>query len=157
MTIGLALKLPMTVHIVTDALTVTWSRRKPASGLMHHSDRGSQYASQAFRTKLQEYGMACSLSRKGNCWENAVSVKANARIAIRRNNNAPSKSWFKSFKNERVHGERLATRAEMAVMALEYIEVFYNRKRLHSTLGYKAPFTFLQDWPTAQQLEKQRA
>jgi len=116
-----------------DALTMAWFRRKPAAGLLHHSDRGSQYASQAFQSKLGEYDMLCSMSRKGNCWDNA-----------------PTESWFNSFKNERVHGERFATRAEMTAMAFEYIEVFYNRKRLHSTLGYKPPIRFLQDWLAAQ-------
>jgi transposase InsO family protein len=130
----------MTADIVTEALTMAWFRKHPAPGLLHHSDRGSQYASQAFQSKLREYGMAGSMSRKGNCGDNA-----------------PTESWFNSFKNERVHGERFATRAEMTAMAFEYIEVFYNRKRLHSTLGYKAPIAFLQDWLAAQQMEKQVA
>jgi transposase InsO family protein len=138
--VGWSLKPRMTADIVTDALTMAWFRRKPASGLLHHSDRGSQYASQAFQTKLKDYGMVCSMSRKGNCWDNA-----------------PTESWFNSFKNEWVHGERFETRAEMTAMAFEYIEVFYNRKRLHSTLGYKAPIPFLQDWLAAQQMEKQVA
>lgn len=138
--VGWSLKPRMTAGIVTDALTMAWFRRKPAVGLLHHSDRGSQYASQVFQSKLQEYGMLCSMSRKGNCWDNA-----------------PTESWFNSFKNERVHGEHFATRAEMTAMAFEYIEVFYNRKRLHSTLGYKPPIPFLQAWLAAQQMEKQVA
>lgn len=138
--VGWSLKPQMTADLVTDALTMAWFRRKPASGLLHHSDRGSQYASQTFQSTLKEYGMVCSMSRKGNCWDNA-----------------PSESWFNSFKNERVHGERFSTWAEMTAMAFEYIEVFYNRKRLHSTLGYKAPIPFLQDWLAAQQMEKQVA
>ena len=85
---------------------------------MHHSDRGSQYASHAFQDKLKEYGMACSMSRKGNCWDNA-----------------PTECWFNSFKNEWVHGIRYATHADMKATSFEYIEVFYNRKRQHSTLG----------------------
>ncbi len=138
--VGWSLKPRMTADIVTDALTMAWFRRRPAPGLMHHSDRGSQYASQAFRAKLKEFGMVCSMSRKGNCWDNA-----------------PTESWFNSFKNERVHGERFETHAEMKAQAFEYIETFYNRKRLHSTLGYKAPAQFLQDWLNAQQMEKQVA
>lgn len=138
--VGWSLKPRMTAGIVTDALTMAWFRRKPAVGLLHHSGRGSQYASQVFQSKLQEYGMLCSMSRKGNCWDNA-----------------PTESWFNSFKNERVHGEHFATRAEMTAMAFEYIEVFYNRKRLHSTLGYKPPIPFLQAWLAAQQMEKQVA
>lgn len=138
--VGWSLKPRMTADIVTDALTMAWFRRKPASGVLHHSDRGSQYASHAFQDKLTEYGMTCSMSRKGNCWDNA-----------------PTESWFNSFKNERVHGWRFATREDMTATAFEYIEVFYNRKRLHSTLGYKSPTRFLQDWLTAQQMEKRVA
>ena len=135
--VGWSLKPHMTADIVTDALTMAWFRRKPAEGLIHHSDRGSQYASHAFQTKLKEYGMACSMSRKGNCWDNA-----------------PTESWFGSFKNERVYGERFETRDEIKAMAFEYIEVFYNRKRKHSTLGYKSPQRFLEDWLNRQPPEK---
>ena len=135
--VGWSLKPRMTADIVSDALTMAWFRRKPAAGLIHHSDRGSQYASGVFQLKLKEYGMVCSMSRKGNCWDNA-----------------PSESWFGSFKNERVYGERFETRDEMMAMAFEYIEVFYNRKRLHSTLGYKSPIQFLDDWLLTQQKEK---
>jgi transposase InsO family protein len=132
--VGWSLKPCMTADIVTDALTMAWFRRNPAVGLMHHSDRGSQYASQPFQSKLKEYGMDGSMSRKGNCWDNA-----------------PTESWFNSFKNERVHGLRYETRAEMTAASFEYIEVFYNRTRRHSTLGYKSPMQFLDDWRTAQQ------
>jgi putative transposase len=135
--VGWSLKPRMTADIVTDALTMAWFRRKPTVGLIHHSDRGSQYASGVFQAKLAEYGMICSMSRKGNCWDNA-----------------PTESWFGSFKNERVYGERFETREEMMSMAFEYIEVFYNRKRLHSTLGYKSPQQYLDDWLNAQQQEK---
>jgi transposase InsO family protein len=135
--VGWSLKPRMTADIVTDALTMAWFRRKPAAGLMHHSDRGSQYASQVFQAKLKEYGMICSMSRKGNCWDNA-----------------PTESWFNSFKNERVHGLRYETREDMKSMTFEYIEVLYNRKRQHSTLGYKSPIQFLDAWFIAQKEEK---
>ena len=135
--VGWSLKSRMTADIATDALTMAWFRRKPAAGLMHHSDRGSQYASHAFQDKLTEFGMTCSMSRKGNCWDNA-----------------PTESWFNSFKNERIHGVRLATRAEMMAVSFEYIETFYNRKRMHSSLGYKSPIRFLDDWRIAQNEEK---
>jgi transposase InsO family protein len=135
--VGWSLKPRMTADIVTDALTMAWFRRKPATGLLHHSDRGSQYASHAFQAKLAEYGMICSMSRKGDCWDNA-----------------PTESWFGGFKNERIYGGRFETREEMKAMAFEYIEVFYNRKRLHSTLGYKSPMQFLETWLKAQQQEK---
>ena len=132
--VGWSLKPRMTADIVTDALTMAWFRRKPAAGLIHHSDRGSQYASHVFQEKLKAYGMTCSMSRKGDCWDNA-----------------PTESWFGSFKNERVHGERFETRDEVKAMAFEYIEVFFNRKRLHSTLGYKSPVQFMEDWLNGQQ------
>lgn len=138
--VGWSLKPRMTADIVTDALTMAWFRKRPAPGLIHHSDRGSQYASHTFQAKLGEYGMQCSMSRKGNCWDNA-----------------PTESWFNSFKNERVFGERFATRDGMKYMAFEYIEVFYNRQRLHSTLGYRSPSQFLSDWWSEQQAEKQVA
>jgi putative transposase len=135
--VGWSLKPRMTTDIVTDALTMAWFRRRPAPGLMHHSDRGSQYASHAFQDKLKEYGMVCSMSRKGNCWDNA-----------------PTESWFNSFKNERYHGIRYATHADMKAASFEYIEVFYNRKRQHSTLGYLSPIQFMEHWLIEQQREK---
>ena len=135
--VGWSLKPRMTTDIVTNALTMAWFRRRPAPGLMHHSDRGSQYASHAFQDKLRAYGMTCSMSRKGNCWDNA-----------------PTESWFNSFKNERVHGLRYATQDEMKAVSFEYIEVFYNRKRQHSTLGYQSPMQFLARWISKQQQEK---
>ena len=138
--VGWSLKARMTTDIVLDALAMAWFRKRPAPGLMHHSDQGSQYASHAFQAKLQEYGMRCSMSRKGNCWDNA-----------------PTESWFNSFKNERVHGMTFATHAEMKATSFEYIEVFYNRQRQHSTLGYRSPRQFLDDWVSQQQQEKQVA
>ena len=82
--VGWSIKPKMTADIVTDALTMAWFRRRPAPGLIHHSDRGSQYASSVFQTKLTEYGMICSMSRKGNCWDNA-----------------PTESFFNSLKKDR--------------------------------------------------------
>jgi putative transposase len=135
--VGWSIKPRMTVDIVTDALTMAWFRRRPAPGLIHHSDRGSQYASHAFQRKLTEYGMTCSMSRKANCWDNA-----------------PTESFFNSLKNERVHGTRYATRAEAVADLFDYIEVFYNRTRRHSTLGYHSPVQFLQHWITNQHEQK---
>lgn len=112
----------MTADLVGDALTMGWFRRKPAPRLIRDSDRGSQYASHAFQATLAQSGMVCSMSRKGNCWDNA-----------------PTESWFNSFKNERVFGECFATRDAMKATAFEYIEVFYNRKCLHSTLRVHFP------------------
>jgi putative transposase len=135
--VGWSIKPRMTVDIVTDALTMAWFRRRPGPGLIHHSDRGSQYASHAFQDKLADYGMTCSMSRKGNCWDNA-----------------PTESFFNSLKNERVHGTRYATRAKAVADLFDYIEVFYNRSRRHSTLGYRSPVQFLQDWIKTQHERK---
>ena len=119
---------------------MAWFRRKPAPGLIHHSDRGSQYASHAFQEKLADYGMRCSMSRKANCWDNA-----------------PTESFFNSLKNERVHGTCYNTRNEAIADLFDYIEVFYNRSRRHSTLGYRSPVQFLQDWVTNQHARKMAA
>lgn len=138
--IGWSLKPRMTTDLVSDALTMAWFRRRPAPGVVHHSDRGSQYASLAYQEKLAQFGMTCSMSRKGNCWDNS-----------------PTESWFNSFKNERYHGVRYATHAEMKAASFEYIEVFYNRKRQHSTLGYKSPIQFLKSWISEQNQDEQAA
>ncbi len=137
--VGWSLKPRMTADIVIDALTMAWFRRKPAPGLIHHADRGSQYASHAFQARLKTYGMTCSMSRKGNCWDNA-----------------PTESFFNSYKNERVHGTRYDTRAAAIADAFDYIEPFYNRRRRHSTLGYASPQQFLNDW-IRRQHEKELA
>jgi putative transposase len=131
--VGWSIKPRMTADIVTDALTMAWFRRKPNQGVLFHSDRGSQYASAAMRTKLNDYGMTASMSRKGNCWDNA-----------------PSESFFNSLKNERVHGAAYASRESAQADIFEYIEVFYNRSRRHSTLGYTSPIQYLQDWINSQ-------
>lgn len=138
--VGWSIKPRMTTDIVMDALTMAWFRRQPAPGLIHHSDRGSQYASAVFQTKLTEYGMICSMSRKGNCWDNA-----------------PTESFFGSLKNERVHSTRYATRDEAIADLFDYIEVFYNRSRRHSTLGYHSPLQFLQDLITNEHKRKMAA
>jgi putative transposase len=127
--VGWSIKPRMTTDIVVDALTMAWFRRRPAAGLVHHSDRGSQYASGAYQAKLAEYGMVCSMSRKANCWDNAVA-----------------ESFFNSLKNERVHGQRYRTRDEARADLFEYIELFYNRSRRHSALGGKAPASVYEAW-----------
>ena len=136
--VGWSLKERLAADLVTDALTMGWFRRRPQPGLIHHSDRGVQYASQAFQAKLAEYGMRCSMSRKGNCWDNA-----------------PTESFFNSLKNERVHGSRYRTRADAKADLFQYIEIFYNRVRRHSTLGQTSPERFLSAWLSNQ--EKQAA
>ncbi|WP_152650108.1 IS3-like element ISBps1 family transposase [Burkholderia pseudomallei] len=134
--VGWSIKPRMTADLVTDALMMAWFRRKHAPGALHHSDRGSQYASHEFQRKLADYGMRCSMSRKGNCWDNA-----------------PTESFFNSLKNERVHATRYRTHREAAADLFEYIEVFYSRSRRHSSLGFVPPTQFLQDWLTAQQVK----
>ena len=105
-----------------NALRMARFRRKPMPGLLHHSDRGSQYCSGDYRALLGEYGMIASMSRKGNCWDNA-----------------PMESFFNSLKNERVFHEDYATREEAARDMFDYIEKFYNRRRRHSVLDYPSP------------------
>jgi putative transposase len=104
-------------------------RRRPDSGagLLHHSDRGSQYASGAFQDLLRAENITCSMSRKGNCWDNAMM-----------------ESFFATLKKERIHLEEYATRAEARGSVFDYIERFYNRLRRHSALGYLSPDQFEQ-------------
>ena len=107
---------------VVGALEMAVSRRLPGEGLVAHSDRGSQYASEHYRGALAGHGITCSMSRRGNCWDNA-----------------PMESFFASLKKELTHGEDYATREEARASIFEYIEVFYNRVRRHSALGYMSP------------------
>ena len=132
--VGWSIKPRMTADLAIDALTMAWFRRRPGPGLLLHSDRGSQYASSVFQEKLNAYEMRSSMSRKGNCWDNA-----------------PTESWFNSFKNERIHGVRYKTHAQMKAASFEYIEAFYNRQRQHSTLGYQSPAQYMQHWKVKQQ------
>ena len=97
----------------------------PNAGLLHHSDRGSQYASGDYQGALDDLGVVCSMSRKGNCWDNAVA-----------------ESFFATLKTELVYTRRFATRAEAREAIFDFIEVFYNRRRRHSTLGYVSPMEF---------------
>ena len=133
--VGWSLKPRMTADIVTDALTMAWFRKRPAPGLMHHSDRGSQYASHAFQDKLKAYGMTCSMSRKGNCWDNA-----------------PTESLWGRMKVGRLYGQKFATRRDAMDEVIDWL-TFYNHSRLHSTLGYISPMQFEQRWHAKQQLK----
>ena len=101
------------------------SSRRPSSGLIFHSDRGVQYASHEVRDQLGQYGFRQSMSGKGNCYDNAYA-----------------ESFFHSFKTELVYQEPLLTRVEARSKTFEYLEVFYNRKRIHSALGYLSPMNF---------------
>ena len=125
--IGWAMSERMTARLVCDALTMALFRRKKPKGVIVHTDRGSQYCSQDYQTLLRDHGLICSMSAKGCCYDNACS-----------------ESFFHSLKIEAIHGERFETRQQMRETVFEYIEVDYNRQRLHSYLGYKSPDEFEQ-------------
>ena len=119
------MKQRLTQELVIEAIHMAIHARRPMPGLIVHTDRGSQYGSFTYRQLLEKEGYICSMSRKGNCWDNS-----------------PMESFFKTLKTELVYRRRFKTRAEARVEIFEYIEVFYNRTRLHSTLGYKSPEEF---------------
>jgi transposase InsO family protein len=123
--VGWAMDEQMPQELTLAALDMALQRRRPLPGLMHHSDRGSQYAAGAYQKRLAEYGIVCSMSRKGNCWDNA-----------------PMESFFHTLKTELVYHRDYLTRDEARRDIFEYIEVFYNRQRRHSTLGYLSPAQF---------------
>jgi putative transposase len=120
--VGWSMDATMTSRLVVDALGMAVSSRRPGEGVLAHSDRGSQYASEHYQRVLAGDGIVCSMSRRGNCWDNA-----------------PMESFFASLKKELVHREDYATREKAKASIFEYIEVFYNRVRRHSSLGYVAP------------------
>jgi transposase InsO family protein len=109
-------------RLVVDALEMALARRLPGEGLVAHSDRGSQYASEHYQGLLAGHGIVCSMSRRANCWDNA-----------------PMESFFASLKKELTRGEVFATREQARASIFEYIEVFFNRIRRHSSLGYMSP------------------
>lgn len=123
--VGWSMSHRMTRELVNDALRMAYWRRKPAPGVIFHSDRGSQYCSTGFQTLITTYQMVSSMSRKGNCWDNAVA-----------------ESFFGSLKTERVFFTNYKTREEARRDITDYIEMFYNSKRRHSHLGYFAPREF---------------
>jgi len=116
-------------ELATEALEMAIRDRCPDEGLLHHSDRGTQYASEDYQALLERHGIRCSMSRSGNCWDNAAM-----------------ESFFKTFKVELVYQEHYATREEARKSIQEYIELFYNRQRLHSSLGYRSPVEFETQW-----------
>jgi transposase InsO family protein len=122
--VGWAMDKRMKKQLVIDALSMAYWQRKPPKGLLHHSDRGSQYASHDYRNLLQSYGMKASMSRKGNCWDNS-----------------PIERFFRSLKSERLTACRFHTRNHAKSEVLDYIS-YYNGIRLHSTLGYLAPIVY---------------
>lgn len=123
--VGWSMSERMPAKLVCDALAMAYFRRKPAAGLIAHSDRGVQYASQAYRAQLTQYQMVQSMSRRANCWDNA-----------------PMESFFKTLKVERVHRQRYQTRDDARADIVNWIEGFYNARRLHSALSYQSPVQF---------------
>jgi transposase InsO family protein len=123
--VGWSMSQSMERGLVLDALRMALLRRRPGIGVLHHSDRGSQYASADCRNLLEKHGMTSSMSRKGNCWDNAVVESFNATI-----------------KTELIHRIIWKTREDVRAAIYEYIELWYNSKRLHSTLGYWSPVEF---------------
>ena len=123
--VGWALGNRMTVDLVLSALDQAYEAKQPLAGLIHHSDRGSQYASEEYNLRLQKYGMIGSMSRKGNCYDNAVI-----------------EAFHSTLKRELVYQKRFVTRQEAYDEIYEYIEFYYNRKRTHSSLGYYSPDQF---------------
>ena len=111
--------------LTAQALWRAVRHKRPAIGLIHHSDRGSQYCADDYRKLVKQFGMRASMSRKGNCYDNA-----------------PMESFWGSLKNELIHHHRYATRADAELAIKEYIEIFYNRQRRHSRLGYVSPAQF---------------
>ncbi len=123
--VGWSMSGRIDAELVQSALTAALAQRHPQKGLMHHSDRGVQYASDGFQGLLDVYGIECSMSRKGNCWDNA-----------------PMESFFGKLKAEWIRGHVFATHTEARQEVFSYIEVFYNRQRRHASLGYVSPADF---------------
>lgn len=122
--VGWAMDSRMTTELIKSALNMAYRHRcsNIKTHLIIHSDRGSQYASASYQALLKQYGLIVSMSRKGDCWDNAVT-----------------ESFFATLKRELIYHEKYVTRAEASSSIFEFIEVFYNRQRRHSTLGYISP------------------
>lgn len=125
MVVGWSMGNRINVQLTLDALKQAIGRRHPQPGLIHHSDRGRQYAAGDYQDMLKDNKMVCSMSRKGDCWDNA-----------------PMESFFATLKTELIYREQLETQEEVKTRVFEYIEMFYNRERRHSSLGFKNPVDF---------------
>ncbi|WP_323591579.1 IS3 family transposase [Aliarcobacter butzleri] len=123
--VGWSMNYTLHTSIVNNALEMAIKRRNPPKGLIYHTDRGSQYASYEHKNLLEKYGIVQSMSKKGDCWDNAVA-----------------ESFFHSLKTELIHHEKFLTRSQANEKIFEYIEIFYNRQRLHSSNGYMSPSEF---------------
>jgi putative transposase len=123
--VGWSMRASMTTDLVAEALTMALYRRGKPDALMHHSDRGSQYTSEQFQRLMAEHGVACSMSRAGNCWDNAAT-----------------ESFFSSLKTERTARKTYRSRDQARADVFDYVERWYNPQRRHSTLGYLSPVAF---------------
>jgi transposase InsO family protein len=123
--VGWAMDSRIDQGLALDALNMALTTRRPAAGLVHHSDRGVQYAGAAYQEQLRKAGMVCSMSSKGDCWDNAVA-----------------ESFFSTFKAELVHRMDYAGREQAWASTFDYIEAFYNPRRRHSALGYSSPVDY---------------
>ena len=130
--VGWSLQPHMQAGLVKDALAMAWWRRRPPPGVIFHSDRGSQYCSAEFQQALKNWGIQSSMSRKGNCWDNA-----------------PTESFWGRLKTASVHGCKFATREQASQAVMDWM-AFYNHRRLHSSLGYLSPMQYEQRWYEAQ-------
>ncbi len=130
--VGWSIQPRMTQQLVVDALRVAWFRSRPERGLMVHSGRGSKYCGDLFQSALKAYGMRSSLSRKGDCWDNA-----------------PTESSWGLMKRACVYGQRFTTREEAKAAVMNWL-AFYNARRLHSRLGYVSPMQFEKNWLAEQ-------
>lgn len=135
--VGWSLSTTLDRSLVIEALRDALRSRRPPSGLICHSDRGSQYASGDYQKLLEQAGAVCSMSRKGNCYDNA-----------------PVESFFASLKRELIHRHRFATREEARLTVFEWIAVWYNRQRRHSTLGYLSPEQFEQQYQRPETMRR---
>jgi putative transposase len=120
--VGYALGPSLETKLVRQALEQALRRRRPAAGLIHHSDQGRQYASSEYVELLEQHGIRQSMSRKGNCWDNAVA-----------------ESFFASLEWELIERSQWSTRAQAGRAVVEYVEGWYNPERRHSSLGYRSP------------------
>ena len=127
--VGWSIDVTATTRLTLAALQSAVQKRRPTEGLLHHSDRGCQYTSAVYRQRLEALGITVSMSRTGNCWDNAVA-----------------ESFFATLKNELVHRRRWRSVLELRTALFEYIEVFYNRRRLHSSLDYRTPAAVEQEY-----------
>jgi transposase InsO family protein len=123
--VGWAMGATLDTAVPLAALMMALRQRQPRPGLVHHSDRGVQYASAAYRSALADHGLIASMSRKGNCYDNAAM-----------------EAFWSSLKNELVHRRRFATREDARTAIFDYVESFYNRSRRHSSLGYQSPLDY---------------